>query len=408
MAPEQSEGREVGEEADLYALALVLYEALSGVNPVRGATPAATARRIGRRLEPLERRRRDLPRALTRAIDTRPRTLAAQTAGRSRSSAARSSRPASGLLARAAGAIAPRSSSRHLPRPRSTPPLRRALAPARGAQVLAAGATARRDRARRGGAGEKTSARPAPAACALPRTLSGSHARSRRSAGRRGSGRPGVALLAAAALAPLLALPRRVGPAWMTCALAPAARARRARGRLSRGRRAGPPLAPAGGARSARLLVADTRRAAARTAAVARSRRRERPPASVWEGSLGSSAAHVVGPLLTPGVLLGALLWAVAARRAALDRSRSQRCDGHRRGHRLVGRGRLGCPAARWRVSLPTPPIRARAARSSGASSAACSRSQPAPCGDPSDRRVRSMARRFPADLRRSCHAVSR
>src|SRR6202030_2299125 len=70
MAPEQSEGRAVREEADLYALALVLYEALCGVNPVRGPTPAATARRIGIRLEPLERRRRDLPRALTRALDT--------------------------------------------------------------------------------------------------------------------------------------------------------------------------------------------------------------------------------------------------------------------------------------------------------------------------------------------------
>ena len=60
MAPEQSEGREVGEEADLYALALVLYEALCGENPVRGATPAATVRRIGTRLEELGRRRRDL------------------------------------------------------------------------------------------------------------------------------------------------------------------------------------------------------------------------------------------------------------------------------------------------------------------------------------------------------------
>ena len=36
MAPEQSEGREAAEPADLYALALVLYEGLSGVNPVRG------------------------------------------------------------------------------------------------------------------------------------------------------------------------------------------------------------------------------------------------------------------------------------------------------------------------------------------------------------------------------------
>ena len=69
MAPEQSEGHEAGEPADLYALALVLYEGLAGVNPVRGATPAATARRIGSLLEPLERHRGDLPRSLTRAID---------------------------------------------------------------------------------------------------------------------------------------------------------------------------------------------------------------------------------------------------------------------------------------------------------------------------------------------------
>ncbi len=69
MAPEQIEGHEVDGQADLYSLALVLYEALSGVNPVRGPTPAATARRIGRALEPLERHRRDLPRELTRALD---------------------------------------------------------------------------------------------------------------------------------------------------------------------------------------------------------------------------------------------------------------------------------------------------------------------------------------------------
>ncbi len=47
----------------------MLYEALSGVNPVRGPTPAATARRIGEQLPPLERHRRDLPRELTRALD---------------------------------------------------------------------------------------------------------------------------------------------------------------------------------------------------------------------------------------------------------------------------------------------------------------------------------------------------
>ncbi|HEY2767068.1 MAG TPA: serine/threonine-protein kinase [Solirubrobacteraceae bacterium] len=69
MAPEQSDGRDAGPESDLYSLALVLYEALSGVNPVRGATPAATVRRIGQPLAPLERHRRDLPRALTRTLD---------------------------------------------------------------------------------------------------------------------------------------------------------------------------------------------------------------------------------------------------------------------------------------------------------------------------------------------------
>ena len=53
MAPEQSEGKPAGEPADVYSLALVLYEALTGDNPVRGANPAETARRIGRPVEPL-------------------------------------------------------------------------------------------------------------------------------------------------------------------------------------------------------------------------------------------------------------------------------------------------------------------------------------------------------------------
>jgi eukaryotic-like serine/threonine-protein kinase len=69
MAPEQIDGDDVGTGTDLYSLALVLYEALSGINPVRGPTPAATARRIGELLPPLERQRRDLPRELTHALD---------------------------------------------------------------------------------------------------------------------------------------------------------------------------------------------------------------------------------------------------------------------------------------------------------------------------------------------------
>jgi eukaryotic-like serine/threonine-protein kinase len=78
MAPEQADGRAAGEEADLYALALVLYEALSGVNPVRGRGAASTARRLGARLPSLGRLRRDLPlelcQALDRAVLPRPET----------------------------------------------------------------------------------------------------------------------------------------------------------------------------------------------------------------------------------------------------------------------------------------------------------------------------------------------
>src|SRR3954452_6551922 len=69
MAPEQAEGGDAGEEADLYALALVLYEALAGVNPVRGRGAASTARRVGARLPPLGRLRRALPLDVCGAID---------------------------------------------------------------------------------------------------------------------------------------------------------------------------------------------------------------------------------------------------------------------------------------------------------------------------------------------------
>jgi len=69
MAPEQAEGRHVGPEADVYSLALMLYECWSGENPYRRETPAATARAIGDRIRPLRRLRPDLPRELTAEID---------------------------------------------------------------------------------------------------------------------------------------------------------------------------------------------------------------------------------------------------------------------------------------------------------------------------------------------------
>jgi len=74
MAPEQSAGLEAGEEADLYSLALVLYEALTGVNPLRGSSAARGSRRL-LQLPPLRRQRRDLPGPMAQAIDRalRPR-----------------------------------------------------------------------------------------------------------------------------------------------------------------------------------------------------------------------------------------------------------------------------------------------------------------------------------------------
>jgi eukaryotic-like serine/threonine-protein kinase len=69
MAPEQAEGVRVGPAADVYSLALTLYEAWTGTNPVRAGGPAATARRLGRPLPSLAAVRRDLPLALCDAID---------------------------------------------------------------------------------------------------------------------------------------------------------------------------------------------------------------------------------------------------------------------------------------------------------------------------------------------------
>jgi serine/threonine protein kinase len=78
MSPEQAEGREserVGPESDLYSLALLTYEALTGVNPVAEGLRHGARRRLGVYLPPVRRQRADLPRRLGAAIDQalRPR-----------------------------------------------------------------------------------------------------------------------------------------------------------------------------------------------------------------------------------------------------------------------------------------------------------------------------------------------
>ena len=219
MAPEQSEGHEVGEEADLYSLALVLYEALCGVNPVRGATPAATARRIGRP----PRAARAPPRGTCpRALTARARHRAG---ARSRTSAARSTEL---RLALEAGAGArPRSAAAPAPPHGAAPSVERRDVPAaRSPATRSAPATSARQthaprrlgprptshlRAASSGAAPAEPGRAAmPGGPALPRALWLACALA---AGRlAGVGRaPGVALLAARrAAAAALSLPRRV------------------------------------------------------------------------------------------------------------------------------------------------------------------------------------------------------
>jgi len=69
MSPEQAEGEIAGPPSDVYSLALTAYECWAGANPVAGATPAETARRIGEPVAPLRLSRPDLPEGLADTID---------------------------------------------------------------------------------------------------------------------------------------------------------------------------------------------------------------------------------------------------------------------------------------------------------------------------------------------------
>jgi hypothetical protein len=313
MAPEQSEGGKVCEETDLYALALVLYEALSGVNPVRGPTPAATARRIGRRVQPLERSRRDLPRGLTRALDTalEPAPEHRGSLHELRSALEQALQPGPRRGARRVERTArlkerePHAEQRAAPRPIASP----------------AASTAGRElgRRKRGAPAPEPELdplenEPEPGVrggrLALPRTAWLGLALA-------GvlwllvTGRPGLGLLAAAAAAPLIALPRRSGPGWIAAALAPllgllglaaaypaiAGQASRWRSRAALAVLGYWWLALAEPLAGRRLWLGQT----ATTA-----------PRGGWEASLGGGA-HVLGLAISTGLLLGAALWACGA-----------------------------------------------------------------------------------------------
>jgi tRNA A-37 threonylcarbamoyl transferase component Bud32 len=69
MAPEQADGLRPGPAADVYSLALTLYECLCGEHPLLREGPAATARAIGEPIAPLGAVRPELPEQMTQAVD---------------------------------------------------------------------------------------------------------------------------------------------------------------------------------------------------------------------------------------------------------------------------------------------------------------------------------------------------
>ena len=101
MAPEQAEGRGVGPASDVYSLALTLYEAWTGTNPVRGGGPAGdrapgrppAALAVGDAPRPPARAlRRDRRRARGRPRPAPLAAAAARAAGRRRERARRRGR----------------------------------------------------------------------------------------------------------------------------------------------------------------------------------------------------------------------------------------------------------------------------------------------------------------------------
>ncbi len=331
MAPEQSEGLEVGESADVYSLALVVYEGLAGVNPVRGPTPAATARRIGRQLPTLAARRPDLPRALTDALDT---ALAVDPARRGTLEDLRIALELAltkgltrrhGLLRRRAG----RSSydSDGLDRLSSTTtPHVPMLAEHHSLEHHGTAAAAASTPVHRLDAHDRR-APDAPASVVddsargfsrlpLPRAVWAGCVLAV-AAWQVADARPGVALLLLTATLPLLSMGSRPGVGWLAGGLAPLLGLVGLAG-------AYPALAGQASQWSRRatlgalgywwLALAEplfgrgtgTTRLWLGAPVVA-------PPRAVWEGSLDSAATHVIGPTLTTGLLFGAVLWAAAA-----------------------------------------------------------------------------------------------
>jgi hypothetical protein len=69
ISPERLAGEEASFAADVWAVGVLLWEALAGYHPFWSSSPVETARRIEAGAPPLESARPDLPRRLTDAVD---------------------------------------------------------------------------------------------------------------------------------------------------------------------------------------------------------------------------------------------------------------------------------------------------------------------------------------------------
>lgn len=329
MSPEQAEGREAGAPADLYALALVTYEGLTGINPLSTTTAAQRARRLGAHLPPLRRQRRDLPRELGRSIDLalRPKPRERGTIEELRDALEVTHALVGDRRGVVAGPWRPRTEAPAEPEPFAPSPVGRpseaadeaAAAPiprsARALAALAAGAAAAWITAN---ALAPASIPPVAAAllaavlvAVLPRIawlaiVCGL-------AGAAGiQGRPGAAILVLlAGLLPVGLMPRD-GPAWPLAAGAPALGLVGLAGAWPAiAARAGGPWRRAmlGGAGWVWLVLATPLNGAG----LYLTQVRGASPMSSWSGSVSQTVEVVLRPILASGVLAATPVWALAS-----------------------------------------------------------------------------------------------
>jgi eukaryotic-like serine/threonine-protein kinase len=337
MAPEQAEGREAAATADLYSLALVLYEALTGVNPIAIGTAPGRGRRLGAHLPPVRRHRRDLPQELGRSIDLalRPRadergTVAGLRAGLTATLTEVADRPGvveSPWPRRARASTQPWAQSYGAGR--ATPPASQAPPPADHAEVpapplrwpargLAAGSAAVIAAWLAAAVASSAPVTPATAALlaallvgALPRlgwlafVVAAAIALA-------AHGQSGAALLVlAGALVPVVLIPR-APTRWPLGAAAPVLGALSLAG-------AWPALAALDrhawrrGALGAVGWIWVAAAGLLTGRGVYTTLPPGIPPKAVWIGSLDQTTGRALGPLLGSGLLLGAVIWAGAA-----------------------------------------------------------------------------------------------